>query len=103
MSTNVLLLGRTAIVVDDAHAQLELPEVEIYSGTSLEDLRKVFAETRIDHVIMGAGLDLELRLSIVREVFESSDSTTVHMKDFGSGPQGFLPFVRAVLIGLREL
>ncbi|WP_157535022.1 hypothetical protein [Nocardia inohanensis] len=46
-------------------------------------------------------LDLELRLGMVREVFESSDATTVHLKDVGSGPGAFLPFVRAVLTGLH--
>ena len=49
---------------------------------------------------MGAGLELEARLEIVREVFLASDRTTVHMKDVASGPEGFLPFVRAVVGGL---
>ena len=52
---------------------------------------------------MGAGLDLQTRLDMVREVFERSDWTSVHMKDRGTGPEGFLPFIRAVLHGLREL
>jgi hypothetical protein len=50
----------------------------------------------------GAGLDLETRLEIVREIFLTSDKTTVHMKDFASGPDGFLPFVRSVLTGLAD-
>jgi len=37
---------------------------------------------------------------MVREVFQSSDRATVHVKDQMSGPEGFLPFVRAVLGGL---
>jgi len=49
---------------------------------------------------MGAGIDLETRLQIVREIFQLSETTTVHMKDRLSGPDGFLPFVRAVLRGL---
>ncbi len=57
-------------------------------------------KAKTDHVIMGAGLDIDVRLDIIREVFELSDSTTVHMKDFASGPQGMLPFVRAVLSAL---
>jgi hypothetical protein len=42
----------------------------------------------------------EARLEIVREIFLASDKTTVHLKDFASGPDGFLPFVRSVLAGL---
>jgi hypothetical protein len=45
---------------------------------------------------------LETRLEMVREIFQSSDTTTVHMKDHASGSQGFLPFVRSVLHGLTD-
>lgn len=71
-----------------------------WGGTGIDDVRSAFGQTPIDHVIMGAGLDLDTRLEIIREIFESSDKTTVHMKDGASGPQGFLPFVRSVLGGL---
>jgi hypothetical protein len=50
-------------------------------------------------VIVGGGLDLDTRLRIVRSVFESSSSTTVHMNS-PSGPDSYLPFVRAMLRGL---
>jgi hypothetical protein len=49
---------------------------------------------------MGGGL--EIRLEVVREVFQSSDRATVHLKDHLSGPEGFLPFVRSVLRGLQD-
>ncbi|MFJ9743723.1 hypothetical protein [Streptomyces sp. NPDC101166] len=102
MTTTVLLLGLKSAVVDEVRERVGLPEVDIHAGTGPADLRDMLARTPIDHVIMGAGLDLEDRLSIVRAVFESSDRTTVHMKDFASGPQGFAPFVRAVLTGLHS-
>ena len=51
-------------------------------------------------MIIGAGLDLEIRLAIVREIFQSSNTTTVHMKDRASGMEAFLPFARSVLHGL---
>jgi hypothetical protein len=57
-------------------------------------------QAEVDHVIIGGGLDIETRAELVREVFYSSDRATVHMKDQMSGPEGFLPFVRAVLAGL---
>ncbi len=45
-------------------------------------------------------MDLEARAAIVREVFQASDRATMHMKDQMSGPEGIIPFVRAVLSGL---
>ena len=98
---NVLLLGLKGIVVEDARAHLQMPDVDVYGGGSIEDLRATFAQMHIDHVIMGGGLPLEVRLDIVREIFQLSDSTTVHMKDITSGPHGFFPFVRAVVQGLH--
>ena len=99
----VLILGRRHSVVDAAEHQLELdlPGIRVLEGVSIDDARAAFARTKIDVVIMGAGIDLEDRLKIVREVFQTSDTTSVHMKDRASGPQGFLPFIRAVLRGLE--
>lgn len=102
MTKNILLLGRTEIVIDNAQQQLRMPDIQLFDGTGIEDVRSVFAQANIDHVFMGAGIDLEIRLQIVREIFQLSNTTTVHMKDRASGPQGFLPFVRAVLRGLKD-
>jgi len=97
MNKNVLLVGRKRIVLDDVRKGLAVQDVTLFSGTTLDDVRKVLDEHSIDMVIMGAGIDLEIRLQIVRHIFEASNSTTVHMKDSDSGPQGFLPFVNGVL------
>jgi hypothetical protein len=51
---------------------------------------------------MGAGIDLNVRLDIIRYIFETSQSTTVHMKDWESGPKGMLPFVNSILNELKE-
>ena len=102
MARNVLLLGRLGVVVEDAQQPLRMPDVQLSVATGLDEVRSAFAQADIDHVIMGAGLDLEVRVQIVREVFRTSDKTTVHMKDFASGPDGFLPFVRSVLAGLAD-
>ncbi|MFQ5400768.1 MAG: hypothetical protein ACE5E7_14375, partial [Anaerolineae bacterium] len=59
-----------------------------------------FDEHPIDTVIMGAGIDLDTRLQIVQHIFTVSKATTVHMKDWNSGPQGMLPFANGVLTGL---
>lgn len=98
----VLLLGRKGIVVEDAQNLLNMPKVELFSGTNLEEVRSIFAENKIDHVIMGAGIELQERLNIIQIIFELSESTTVHMKDFASGSQGMLPFVSSILSGLQN-
>jgi hypothetical protein len=102
MVRRVLLLGRLGVVVEDAQEQVRMPDVQLLVATGLDEVRSAFAQADIDHVIMGAGLDLEARLEIVREIFLPSDKTTVHLKDFASGPDGFLPFVRSVLAGLAD-
>ena len=102
MTKNILLLGRTGVVIEDVQHQLESADIQLFGGTDIEDVRAALASADIDHVIMGAGIDLETRLQIVREIFQGSERTTVHMKDYASGPQGFLPFVRAVLRGLTD-
>lgn len=97
----ILLLGRKNIVLADAKSKLSIPSLNILGGTGIEDVRAAFAnESKPAHVFMGAGLDIETRLEIVREVFKLSDTTSVHLKEATSGPQGFLPFVKGVLEGL---
>ncbi|MDE2430125.1 MAG: hypothetical protein KGM99_15485 [Burkholderiales bacterium] len=98
----VLILGKKGIVVDDIQNHLQMQNVELFGGTGIEDVRSVFSEQKIDHVIMGAGIELDKRLQIIKEIYERSESTTVHMKDFASGPNGMLPFVRAVITGLQK-
>ena len=98
----VLLLGVKATVLEDARQELQMPNTEFLTGTGVADVQPAFRQADIDHVIMGGGLDIETRAAILREVFHSSDRATVHMKDQMSGPEGFLPFVRAVLAGLAD-
>jgi hypothetical protein len=89
MARRVLLLGRLGVVVEDAQEQLRMPDVQLLVATGLDEVWSAFAQADIDHVIVGAGLDLEAQLEIVREIFLASDETTVHLKDFASGPDGF--------------
>ena len=102
MSIKVLLVGRLNIVVEDAKGQLQMPDLELFAATDLAQVKAIFQDHSIQHVFMGAGLELEQRLEIVRAVFQNSENTTVHMKDFASGPQGFFPFVRAIRSGLQR-
>jgi hypothetical protein len=106
MEKTILLLGRTGIVVQDAQAQLNDESLKIITGTNIEEVRAVFKQVssenrNIDHVFMGAGIDLDKRVEIVKEVFTLSNSTSVHLKDSTSGQKGFLPFVDSLLRGLK--
>jgi hypothetical protein len=102
MTKRVLLLGVIAAIVEDVQQQLQMPEIKFIGGTSVDDVRSAFAQGDINHVIIGGGLGLEVRLKMVQQVFQASDLASVHMKDQMSGPEGFLPFVRSVLIGLND-
>ena len=101
----ILLIGRGSIVVADAASKIDDPDVTILTGSTIDDVRKNFSdkETKVDHVFMGAGIELQKCLDIVAEIFNSSSATTVHLKDASSGPKGFLPFVRAVLKGMKGM
>ena len=102
MAKTVLLLGVRADVLETAQQQLQTPGIEFLSGTGEADVDRVLRQADIDHVIIGGGLDLGARAAMVRTVFQSSDRVTVHMKDQMSGPEGFLPFAKAVLGGLSS-
>ncbi|UWZ34347.1 hypothetical protein Drose_24290 [Dactylosporangium roseum] len=102
MATRVFIAGLLPHLMDDFRERLAVAEVDLISGTGVEELAAALAAADIDHVIIGGGLGLPARLDMVRTVFESSDRATVHMKDHRSGPEGFVPFVRSVLHGLAD-
>jgi hypothetical protein len=102
MSKKILLLGVLDSILADVQQQVARPDFEFFRGTSVEDVRSTLARTNIDHVIMGGGIELETRLQMVREIFQSSDTTSVHMKSHIPRSEGFLPFVRSVLRGLTD-
>jgi hypothetical protein len=100
MAKTVLLLGIRRALLETVKQEPQTPGIDFLGGTGVADAESAFRQADIDHVIVGGGLDLEARAAIVREAFQSSDRATVHMKDQMSGPEGFLPFVTAVLGGL---
>lgn len=102
MAQTVLLLGVRADVLENVQQKLQAPGIEFLSGSGEAAVDSALRQADIDHVIIGGGLDLEARAAMVRKVFQSSDRATVHMKDQMSGPEGFLPFVKAVLGGLSS-
>ena len=100
--SNVLLVGRKPMIVANLISQLDRRDLSLFSATSLAEVRQLLTEHPIDVVIMGAGLEVELSCDIVRSTFSLSDKTSVHLKDFASGPGGMLPFVNGVLNGLNS-
>ena len=98
----ILLVGRTQAVLKDARESLPADNIAVLSATNLDEVKKAFAGSKIDMVVVGAGIDLDSRLAIVRHIFEVSTSTTVHLKDQDSGPEGMRPFVDGVLRGFRS-
>jgi len=55
----------TAALLKEVARQLDIPGVQLIGGTGIDDVRSAFAQTNIDHIIMGAGIDLETRLQII--------------------------------------
>ena len=101
MKKRVLILGRLKErlepALEAAREKVGSDAFDLIAGTNLDDVRAAFADGSIEMVIMGAGLTLDLRLKVVEHVFTVSEGTTVHMKDFASGPTGMIPFVVGVL------
>lgn len=96
----ILLMGRKPEVMLQLVDGLDHPAVSFTIGTSIDDLRATFSEKPPSAVIIGAGLPLEMRLEAVRFIFEHSEITTVHMKDWASKSSGMLSFVTGVVEGL---
>ena len=101
---NILLLGRLQINISKIELGVNSKNIILFSTTGLEEVKSIFTQNnnQIDMVIMGAGIDLGVRLKIIEYIFETSKSTTVHMKDWNSGPSGMLQFINGILKGLIE-
>ena len=95
----ILLIGKQLTSVPP---QLIIENVEYFAAADLRTVQQIFEtdNNSIDIVIMGAGIELEKRLDVVRYVFSTSNTTSVHMKDWETGPEGFVPFINKVLSGL---
>jgi len=95
----ILLIGKQLTSVPP---QLIIENVEYFAAPDLKTVQQIFEtdNNSIDIVIMGAGIELEKRLDVVRYVFSTSNTTSVHMKDWETGPEGFVPFINKVLSGL---
>ena len=100
MSTRkVILMGKLQSNLEKGLTLITVPDIEFILCTSLDALADALTQPGVDTVITGAGLDLHIRLAAIEMIFQESDSISVHMKDFASGPEGFGPFANRVLSG----
>src|SRR5215467_7407603 len=99
----ILLVGKSLTEVPPLD-QLRIKDVQYFAAPDIITVQQVFEKSHdaIDIVIMGAGIALEQRLEIVRYVLNTSNTTTVHLKDWETGPEGFVPFINRVLSGMLD-
>ena len=99
----VLIVGKLLTNVP-APEEISVKNISTFGASNLGEVKKVFERTsnEMDVVIIGAGIELETRLEIVKYIFELSDTVTIHMKDKVSGPGNFLPFINTVLRGMSD-
>jgi len=97
----ILLVGKALTTVPPLD-QFTIKDVRYFAAPDIKTVQQVFEKdsNAIDIVIMGAGIELDKRLDVVRYVFSTSNTTSVHMKDWETGPEGFVPFINRVLSGL---
>jgi len=97
----IVLVGKQLTNVPPPE-ELSMKNAEYLAAPGLAEVQEIFKKhnNAIDIVIMGAGIELEKRLEIARYILKTSDTTSVHMKDYASGPEGFVPFINSVLTGL---
>lgn len=99
---NILLVGKLLVNIPSPEKLIK-KEAHYLVASDMATVQEVFRNNKvIDTVIMGAGIDLEKRLDIVRYIFSASDTVTIHMKDYASGPEGFVPFINDVLAGMMQ-
>ncbi|QEC66892.1 hypothetical protein FRZ67_06125 [Panacibacter ginsenosidivorans] len=99
---NILLIGKLLVNIPSPE-KLVKKDVHYFVAHDIATVQEVFKHNKvIDTVIMGAGIELEKRLDIVRYIFSTSDTVTIHMKDYATGPEGFVPFINNVLAGMIQ-
>lgn len=100
MEPVVLLVGRLPHVIGDVARELEdLPIRWLGAHDHGEVVRQLDTEPGISCVIMGAGLEDDIRGDLIGIIAEKRPDVCIHLKDRASGPNGMVPFVRQVVQG----
>ncbi len=94
----ILLAGRLPSVVEDVESQLEDLSIQwLGAHDRNEVVRQLEAEPNISCVIIGAGLDDNIRGDLVGIIASRRPDVCIHLKDRLSGSAGMAPFVRRVM------
>lgn len=100
MEPIVLLIGRLPHVIGNVARELDdLPIRWLGAHDHGEVIRQLDTEPGISCVIMGAGLDDNIRGDLISIIAEKRPDVSIHLKDRASGPDGMVPFVRQVVQG----
>jgi hypothetical protein len=100
MEPVVLLVGRLPHVIGNVARQLDdLPIRWLGAHDHGEVVRQLDTEPGIQCVIMGAGLDDNIRGDLIGIIAGKRPDICIHLKDRASGSEGMVPFVRQVVEG----
>jgi hypothetical protein len=98
MKPVVLLVGRLQSVVEDIASQLEdLPIQWLAAHDRDEVARQLDVEPNIKCVVIGAGLEDNIRGDLVGVIAARRPDICIHLKDRSSGPAGMAQFVRRIV------
>jgi hypothetical protein len=94
----VLLIGRLPHVIGNVARQLDhLPIEWLGAHDHAEVVRQLENEPRIACVIMGAGLEDDIRGDLIGVIAALRPDVCIHLKDRASGSEGLVPFVERVV------
>ena len=100
MEPVVLLVGRLPDVIGNVARELDhLPIRWLGAHDHGEVIRQLDTEPGIRCVIMGAGLDDNIRGDLIGLIATRRPDICIHLKDRESGSAGMVPFVRQVVEG----
>jgi hypothetical protein len=98
MKRVVLLVGRLPGVIGGIAQQLQDIPVEWLGAHNRDEvIHQLQAEPRIACVVMGAGLDDDIRGELIGVIAQRRPDISIHLKERSSGPDGMAPFVRRVV------
>ena len=98
MKPVVLLIGKLPHVIGNVAEELDhLPIQWLGAHDHSEVVRQLETEPRISCVIMGAGLDDQIRGDLIGIIASLRPDVCIHLKDRASGPEGLVPFVERVV------
>ena len=91
---NILLLGRLASIVDKLTDELSNENVLIHGATNAKEAVQQLDSHTINIVVMGGGLDDDIRAELCQLIWSKREDLTIHIKDRASGPSSMADFIK---------